>query len=76
LVGLLPVFAPALAVPLAGQAPVPGPGLADLPERQREVDEGEDGIDALALLLRPAAGEDHRRPRPGQPPRRLPECRF
>ena len=71
LVGLLPVLATALAVALAGQAAVPRAGLADLPEREREVDEGEYGIDALALLLRPAAGEDHRRPGPGQPPRCL-----
>src|SRR5262249_20759468 len=75
LVGLLPVLAAALSVSLSGEAAVAGTGIPDLPEREREVDEREDGIDALALLLRPAAGEEHRRtgrePPRGQPQRRL-----
>src|SRR5262249_3543013 len=75
LVGLLAVLAPALPVALPRQATISGTGLAQLPESQGQVDERQDGIDALTLLLRAATGEDHR-PALGQPPRRRAELGF
>ena len=71
----VPVFAAALAVPLSRQATVTCADVTNLTECQSEVDEREDGIDALALLLRPAAGEYHRRP-VREPPRGSPQLRF
>ena len=60
LVGLLAVLAPALAVALSGQAAIAAERLAGLAERQRQVDEGEHVVDAVALLLRAAPGQHHR----------------
>ncbi len=63
LVGLLAVLTAALAVALPGDATVPAAGTADLPQRQREIDEGEGVVDAARLLFRAPTGEDHRRGR-------------
>ena len=68
LVGLLAVLAPALAVALAGQAAVPAGRLADLAQRQHQVGEGQDRVDALRLLLGPAARQEHAAPGVGQQP--------
>ena len=60
LVGLLPVLATALAVPLPGDGAVAGEGSARQPQRQRQVDEGLGGVGAAAVLLSTASGQDHR----------------
>ncbi len=59
LVRLLAVLAAALPVALPGQAAVAAERLADLAQRQREVDEGEHIVDTMALLLGPAPGQHH-----------------
>ena len=66
LVGLLPVFAAPLAVPLAGKAPPAGVGLAHQSQRQRQVDEGKRVVDPLGLLLGAPAGQYHGGGRPSQ----------
>ncbi len=58
LVGLLAVFAAALPVALAGQAPVAGVRAAGAAGRQAQVDPGTDRVRALGLLLG-AAGREH-----------------
>ncbi len=59
LVGLLAVFAAALSVSLAGETAVAAERLAGLTERQDEVDESQDVVDALALLFGTAAAQHH-----------------
>ena len=52
LIGLLPVLAAALPVPLSRQRAEAAERSADLPEREREIDEGEHVVHACRLLLR------------------------
>ncbi len=59
LVGLLAVLAAALPVALPGQAAIAAARLAGLAQRQRQIDEGEHIVDAMALLLGAAPGEHH-----------------
>jgi hypothetical protein len=59
LIGFLSVFASALTVALPRQAAVAAAGLADLAERQRDVDVAERGLDAARVLLRAARGQHH-----------------
>ena len=60
LVRFLPVFASALAVALTCQAAVAAVRLARFSQRQRQVDEGQNVVHAVALLLRSAGGQNHR----------------
>ena len=50
-----PCSRPPWPLPWPGEAAVAAGGLADLAEREHQVDEREDGVDALALLLGAAA---------------------
>jgi hypothetical protein len=68
LIGFLPVFAPALAVALAGDAAVAGAGPARQSQRQCQVDPGGSGVYALGVLFRAPGGEDDRGLRGGQRP--------
>lgn len=61
LVGLLAVFAPALAVALAGEAAVPGVRAAGQAEGEGEVDVRAYRVDALGVLLGAPGGQDDRR---------------
>src|SRR5207253_807516 len=61
LVGLLAVLTSALPVALAGDAAPPGIRLAGLAEGQRQVDEAQRRVGALAVLLGPPGGEHHDR---------------
>ena len=73
LVGLLPVLPTTLAVALSGDGAVAGVRSADQPEGQGEVDVGLGGLGAVAVLLRPPGGEDHRGLRLGQGVNGLPQ---
>ena len=55
LVRLLTVFATALTVALTGEAAVAARRLANLAQREHQVDEREHRVGALGLLLRAAA---------------------
>ena len=61
LIGLLAMFAAALAVALPCQATVPAMQFAHSAQRQREVDEAQHVVDALALLFRSTRGQNHGR---------------
>ena len=76
LVGFLSVFASALAVALPREAAEPAAAAADLPERERDVDEGERVGHALRLLFSSARGEDHRRASPAQQVRGTDDVRL
>ncbi len=69
LVSLLPHLAAALAVALAGDAAVAARGLADLAQRQHQIRERQHRVDALRLLLRAAARQQHAALRREQPHR-------
>ncbi|MDQ1123136.1 hypothetical protein QE412_001709 [Microbacterium trichothecenolyticum] len=70
LVGLLAVFASALAVALAGEGAVARALAADEAEHEREVDRGGRGGGAVDVLFDAASGEDVRAAR-GEAPGRL-----
>ena len=61
LIGLLSMLTAALSVTLAGHRAVPAEGAAHVPERQRQVDEGEHVVHTVRVLFGPASGEHHRR---------------
>ena len=54
-----PCSRPPCPLPCPVRVPKPQNGLPDLAQRQRQIDEGQHVIDAAALLLRPARGQDH-----------------
>ncbi len=72
LIGLLAMFAAALTIALPGQAAVAAVRLAHLAQREREIDAGENVIDAVALLFGAARGQNHRGGRFSQKPCRQP----
>ncbi len=69
LVGLLAVFAPALAVALPGEGAVPAMPAAGQAAGEREVDPGERGVGAMGVLLGAPRGQDHRGRRVKKHPR-------
>ena len=73
LVVLLTVFAPALAVALAGQGTVAAAGPAEVPAQEGQVDEGADRIGAVHLLLGAAPAQNQRAVRLGILAGQLPE---
>src|SRR6185295_13044120 len=63
LIGLLPVLATSLTVPLPSQRAESAERAADFAERQRNVDECEHSVDAGGVLLGSTGCEHHRRSR-------------
>src|SRR5438128_2132522 len=70
------MLAASLTVPLARQRAPAARRIAGQTERECEIDERLNGIDALAMLLRPAAVQDHRGAGCAEPAHELPHRCF